>query len=74
MSPPFQRTSVTVVLKKGPTLIGTLWRWRPGEGWFSLTACPAPGADRIEFGACTSIRTGDKDLLRAARDDGWKGV
>lgn len=67
-------STVVAVLKTGVTLAGTLWRWRPLEGWFSLTACGVPGADRIEFGKCASIRSGKTDLLKAAHTDGWTGV
>lgn len=74
-----------VVLKDGRPLSGSIWEWRPSEGWFSLVT--ERGNESVNLrdvssavtsGARVSIRSGpegeDRDELARARKDGWDGT
>ncbi len=76
--------STTVTLKTGATICGTIWEWRPLEGWFSIVEDDARFSERIELSTVASAVTRwtrdtastagqDRDELARARKDGWPG-
>lgn len=68
-----------VKLKNGKVLSGSLWEWRPREGWFTLTT--NDGLEEIRLAEVAAAfqqgqrvvvdRVQDVDLLQRARKDGW---
>lgn len=76
-------------LKDGREVCGSIWEWRPKEGWFTLTDdenVNGGGPVRVELADCVSVGTMDarfrpecppegefRDDLVRARRDGWTG-
>jgi len=72
----------TVRMKDGRTFCGSIWTFRPEEGWFSIpddesapdriylrdVASAVTRGDRCRYG-----RIEDVDLLERARRQGWQG-
>ena len=70
-----------VTLKNGKQLSGSIWEWRPKDGWFTLTT--HEGLEEIRLEEVESAiqceqrvsidRIGDVDLLKRATKEGWSG-
>lgn len=79
----------TARLKDGREYCGSIWTWRPAEGWFTLTDDDNVNGGKqvqIKLADCESVETKNarfrpecppegeyRDELARARADGWAG-